>query len=147
MATQIWCKYSLIYQNGQVLVLTVITLVLTFITLNLFSEHLGTHCTLELWGKAIHNVNQDFNGGQWKRNNSMWKLHLSLLSKLPLFDKTSLSRAWTNVRTLESSRTMIEIRTRIFALPKLGRFANFVFISNNSTLNKITHKNNSNLPK
>ena len=39
-------------------------------------------------------------------------------------------RAWTNVRTLENSRTMIEIRTRIFTLPKFGWFANFVLISN-----------------
>jgi len=43
----------------------------------LFSEHLGTHCTLELWPQPMYKVNQNFNGGQWKRNNSMWKLHLS----------------------------------------------------------------------
>ena len=30
---------------------------------NLFSEHLGTHCTLELRDWAIFKVNQDFNGG------------------------------------------------------------------------------------
>ena len=30
---------------------------------NLFSEHLRTHCTLELREWAIFKVNQDFNGG------------------------------------------------------------------------------------
>jgi len=32
----------------------------------LFSEHLSTHCMLELWGKAIYKVNQDFNGDSEK---------------------------------------------------------------------------------
>ena len=63
------------------------------------------------------------------------------------FKETVFSRAWTNVRALESSRAMIEIRTRIFALPKFAWFANFVLISNNSKLNKITHENNVNLTK
>jgi len=70
-----------------------------------------------------------------------------LLLKIPVFKYVDVIRAWTNVRTLESSRTMIEIGTRIIALPKFGWFANFVFISNNSTLNKISHENNVNLPK
>jgi len=47
-------------------------LVLTFITLNLFSEPLGTHCKLELWGKAIFRVDQDFTGGHGNRSNSMF---------------------------------------------------------------------------
>jgi len=37
---------------------------------NMFSEHLGTHCTLKLWPQPMYKVNQDFNGRQWKRNNS-----------------------------------------------------------------------------
>ena len=44
---------------------------------NLLSEHLGTHCTL-CYDLSLYKVNQDFNGGQWKRNNSMLKLHFSL---------------------------------------------------------------------
>jgi len=86
-----------------------------------------------------------------KRNNPMFLLyHLNIsVSLLKIYSQGKHSkmqisianyRAWTNVRTLESSRTMIEIWTRIFALPKFGWFANFVFISNNSTLNKITYE-------
>ena len=47
---------------------------------DLFSEHLGTHCTLELWGKAIYKVNQDFNGRQWKKcGNFIWVNSLNYL--------------------------------------------------------------------
>ena len=41
-------------------------------------------------------------------------------------------RALTNVRALKSLRSMNEIWTRIFALPKFGWFANFIYNANNS---------------